>query len=240
MRRNYKYTNDFYQEWPPKGSLNSNMNKSLSSLEKILMNEYGLVYAYILTTVNENDGHFIQLGSAPNFQGGLITLNTCKHDMRSWRFPEKWKDVWIAGFTGVNTTADKLNYLFYLMKVQDAFQSHLQIWNWLDAPARKAKNARYNPCGDVYEPKSCFDNEFNPLEYYSCTRIHVHANGNAWYKDINYLNPRMKKRPSLLVGNPESSYLWSQGTLCFQDTPPRTKRWHLQDFLKSLKTKRSA
>lgn len=201
------------------------------------MNEQGLVYVYVLTTITKDNNYFVQCGSAPNFQGGWVTLCTCKHYMRSWRSRVSWKDIWIAGFTGINITASRLNYLFYLMKVGYSFQSHVQMWNYLDVSVRKVKNARYNPCGDVYEPKSCLENEFNPSEYYPPLQDHVHAKGNVWHKDINYFNSRSNRRPSLLVGNQESSYLWSYAKLYFRHTIPRTKIWSLQDFIKLLECK---
>jgi len=72
------------QEWPRYGKLKKNMNKTLDDLKKILKEEDGLVYGYVLTTVKgDGSGGFVQTGSAPNFQGGLITLCTCKHWMRA-------------------------------------------------------------------------------------------------------------------------------------------------------------
>jgi hypothetical protein len=36
------------------------------------------------------DGQYSQTASAPNFQGGVITLCTCKHWMRTFK-PAKWR-----------------------------------------------------------------------------------------------------------------------------------------------------
>ena len=58
------------------------------------------VYGYVITTVELRDGLFDQTGSGPNFDGGLITLCTCKHDLRARMHTEEWlKNQWIAGFT---------------------------------------------------------------------------------------------------------------------------------------------
>ena len=116
------------------------MNKPLSALKKALKNEGGVIYTYVLTTVEaDSHGSFVQTGSAPNFQGGLITLCTCKHLMRTNRTPNNWECVWIAGFTGINILSDHRNYLFYLMRVKEAFSSHKELWDWLSAPVREAK-----------------------------------------------------------------------------------------------------
>ncbi len=114
------------------------MNKSLEYIRELLSKEKTSLYVYVLTTVKVIDGHLVQTGSAPNFQGGVITLCTCKHYMRTWRAPEEWKGIWIAGFTG-NVLKDGKNYLFYLMKVQEAFMSHRDLWRWLQRSAREAK-----------------------------------------------------------------------------------------------------
>ena len=192
----------------------------------------------VLTTVNEDGVCFVQKGSAPNFQGDLITLTTCKHYMRTYRFPVDWKDVWITGFTGVNTMEDHLNYLFYLMRVQDAFQSHKELWNWLDPSMRRAKNARYNTCGDVYEPMPSIKDPFRALEYYPPIKNHVHKKNDNWYKDINYLSSKTKRKSALLVGDPTFSFLWSQAKIYFKDKLPRTKKWDdMQDFTQLLMSK---
>jgi len=60
-------------------------NLSLKELIQKLREEKGEVYAYVLTTIKYKNGEFIQTGSAPNFQGGLITLCTCKRFMRTWK-----------------------------------------------------------------------------------------------------------------------------------------------------------
>lgn len=81
----------------PKGNLlEGNMNRSLECLKEKLKNEKALLYIYILTTIeidkdDPSDKTFIQTGSAPNFQGGHITLCSCKHYMRTLREPQTGK-----------------------------------------------------------------------------------------------------------------------------------------------------
>src|SRR6266550_5942511 len=63
------------------------------------------VYAYIVTTIKTTpDFQLCQTGSGPNFDGGRITLCTCKHKDRATFDPLKdqpdpWKNVWVAGLT---------------------------------------------------------------------------------------------------------------------------------------------
>lgn len=235
-RCRYKNNNEVCQNWPKCGKLRSNMDKTLNDLKRILENEEGIVYSYVLTTV-EKDAHgsFIQRGSAPNFQGGFITLCTCMHYMRTWRSVDDWKGVWIAGFTGIGTLSDHRNYLFYLMKVQKAFQSHKELWEWLPPDVKKAKSSRYSICGDVFEPKSSLKDPFNPRDYHPPTKGHVHENENKWYQDINYVNGKTGKRSALLVGDPSFSFLWTKPKLYFKNNHPRTKRWEsIQDFTQLL------
>jgi len=106
----------------------------------------------VLTTV-KIDGvrSFVQTGSAPNFQGTLLLYVSGKHYMRTWRSPEDWKGIWIAGFTGINVVGDYKNYLFYLMRVQNVFSSYKKLWDWLNSAVRNAKNASLHKFGDVYE-----------------------------------------------------------------------------------------
>lgn len=228
------------QEWPKDGKLKENMNKTLSALKEILEEkEGGESYAYVLTTVKaDRDGGFVQAGSAPNFQGGYITLCTCKHYMRTWREVSDWKGIWIAGFTGINVLGDYRNYLFYLMQVQEAFQSHKELWNWLNSTVKQAKNASQHRCGDVYEPTSNLRNPFNPNHYRKPVKNHVHFKNDDWHKDINYKNTKTEKHPALLVGSPAYSFIWSQPKIYFKDKLPRTKKWNnIGEFIQLLVSK---
>ena len=59
------------------------------------------VYYYVVRTVTLRQGQFSQDGSAPNFDGGRLTLCTCKHWMRTLRPLDQWGGVWVAGFAGI-------------------------------------------------------------------------------------------------------------------------------------------
>lgn len=229
------------QEWPKEGELKKNMNKTLSDLKKLIRDKDGEVYSYVLTTVKmDSHGGFVQKGSAPNFQGGYITLCTCKHYMRTWRTPDAWKNVWIAGFTRINILSDDRNYLFYLMRVQEAFRSHKELWNWLSENAREAKSASRHKCGDVYEPLPTCTDPFDPNHYQKPIKKpeHVHLKNNLWHKDIDYKNLKTGRRPALLIGSPTYSFIWSQPRIYFKNKLSRIKKWNnIKDFIQLLMSK---
>src|SRR6185312_15613746 len=86
-----------YQVFPASGPLSDNMNLTTSSLTQRIGMIGGEVYCYILTSVKYFDSRFVQTGSGPNFQGGLLTLCTCKGLMRTGRDLDAWRGIWIAG-----------------------------------------------------------------------------------------------------------------------------------------------
>jgi hypothetical protein len=198
-----------HQPFPASGSLSGGVNMDLRRLTQSLGVMTGTVYCYVVTTVKYADGQFVQTGSAPNYQGGLITLCTCKHQMRAGKPADQWPGFWIAGVTGTPQSPDRRNYLFYLMRVERGFESQQDLWHWLaeKAPqAARAKRADKNWLGDVYVPKPAPGNPYDPSTYISPCPQHVHR-PTAWYRDIAYSN--RGRRPALLVGNPAYSFLWT-------------------------------
>lgn len=188
-------------------------------------------------------------GSAPNFQGGLITLCTCKHRMRTYHDACSWEKYWIVGFTGKHETQGRGNGLFYFMKVGEAYDSHAKLWQKLPEEVRRVKAATCSKFGDVFEPRAgagVFDPlaQFNPGSYRDPIHDHVHAD--CWKNDVNYrvlgkcrlddiLEPKVEgASPSvLLVGDPDMSFLWSR-PLAFYEKHPRTKKWDRPDSLGGL------
>lgn len=224
--------------WPEPGRFTK--NTSLDELKNILQNQGNIVYSYVLTTISLNENKFQQDGCGPNFQSECITLGTCKHLMRAGRAPEDWKDVWIAGFTHSKIQSKK-NYLLYLMQVGKAYTSYSQVWEEIGEKIRNVKNARYNPYGDVFEPKNA---QVSPeLEaskkkrsfelYHEPIQGHKHNNEDCkvWKSDIykKYIN--RKNRPSILIGNPQASFYWDTPMISYIGKSPRTKKHSVQDFL---------
>lgn len=203
---------DSYQPFPESDSLRANLDLDRSELRHRIGAIRGTVYCYVVRTVVYAGAQLVQTGSAPNFQGGLITLCTCKHQMRAGRPVDAWRGVWVAGFTGTGTGRDVRNHLFYLMRVEHAFTSHRDLWARLDAiapRAAEAKAANQHRLGDVYRPQVPCEDPFDPDAYISPCENHVHSGGQRWYKDIDYIAVKFGRRPALLVGDPGYSFLWS-------------------------------
>jgi hypothetical protein len=224
------------QRWPHSGPLASNLDLSLlqfrGEIEHLPVKR---IYGYVLTTLRLVDGQFEQRGSAPNFQGGLVTLFTCKHHLRTWEhLPDDFKGCWIAGFSG--STVGPRNALFYLMRVEHAFESFFKAWNSLGHRVREAKATNKHVLGDLYRPKKNAhkDIELDAKAYYKPHRKHVHIKG--WCKDIE-MTGAGERSPALLAGEPRYSYIWTRPRLYLTLDHPRTQKtyWpNLNNLLDSL------
>lgn len=87
------------QPFPSSGHLGHNLGLPLPLLAERIGESEGAAYSYVVRTVKWNDvtATFEQHGSAPDFQGDLLTLCTCKHQMRTSRTAEDWPGV-MAGW----------------------------------------------------------------------------------------------------------------------------------------------
>ena len=204
-----------FQPFPRTGRLKKALDLNLPTLRKRLTRETGDVHPYVVATIHYENGRFSQTGSGPNFQGGLITLCTCKHRMRSWHTSDEWPGRWIAGFTGVGAV-DRCNYLVYLMKVGEAFASHLDLWSSAKLPwkTKRAKAAHLRRLGDMFQPRSPASNPYDYRSYVAPRSDHSHFHNGQWYKDIDYASTRPA---ALLVGHPEFSFLWDRPLLRLPD-----------------------
>jgi hypothetical protein len=155
-----------YQPFPQCGALADRLNLSAAKLGQALSPSCAVVYCYIIATVEQRDGRFIQRGSGPNFQGGRISLCTCKHRMRTYKDARAWEGAWIAGFTGVAAGRGG-NALVYLMRVTHAFDSHAALWasGAIPTAVKRAKAAHLHPLGDIFEPKDAPGDPYRPRSY---------------------------------------------------------------------------
>jgi hypothetical protein len=209
-----------YQLFPVSGSLAKNSNLCLNRLKRAVSQGVATVYCYVIETVKNNNGYFRQKGCGPNWQGGLITLCTCKHYMRTFKNSEDWKGIWIAGFTSINDGSsgkdgsNRKNALVYLMKVKDAFESHHDLWYALSVKARMAKDAnkKGNIHGDVFHPKGKLkdSDKYAYSLYRDPCDLHDHSEKNGWHKDVKYFSNHTRRHASLLVGDKNNSFLWTQ------------------------------
>ncbi len=141
----------FEQPFPTSGRLCRNLDLKLRQLIELIGRQSDEVYSYIVKSVkvDRRENGFTQKGCGPNFQGGCLTLCTCKHQMRSRLAVKEWKGKWIAGLT--SRTCGK-HWLFYLARVEVAYESHCELWFELSEQVKRAKSARLSRLGDLYEP----------------------------------------------------------------------------------------
>jgi hypothetical protein len=185
------------------------------------------VYTVATTRLDKNSNIVGHKGSGPNLEGGLATLCTCKHSMRRNHTAEDWmKNKWILGLTS-RTTSNGFNgehYLFYLMKVDRAFESHKALFEHLkkhNAAALRIKNAVKNPLGDIFEPISACADPLNPRMYKLPHIKHSHAHdvGKGWEDDISfsYMSSPTKRSPTpLLLGDIRNTFVWPKPMIKFK------------------------
>ena len=195
---------------PKTGRLARNLNiKPDSLIERLIPFRGSTVYYYVVNTVEYYEGRLYQTGSGPNFQGDLLTLCSCKHRMRTSLEPEDWEGVWIAGYTGSTDLGS--NRIFCLMRVSQAFQSHREFWFSDSIPdkTKTAKAAHLDKFGDVYQPKRTSGRPYSYWHYFDPCKNHVHCEPEYWREDIDYKG-YSGRRPALLVGDAEYSFLWDR------------------------------
>jgi hypothetical protein len=220
------------QPFPESGLLADNSNLHLGSLADRIRKVRDGAYSYVVSTVklNPNNVGFEQHGSAPNFQGNVLTLCTCKHQMRSRLSADQWHgDVWLVGFTSPMIYAGR-HWLYYLAKVESAHDSHSDLWSRMDASTRNAKAAHVQFLGDIYKPKSprpTDDARFTPSRYVM-PPIHAHRrdrSDTSWHNDINYYLASRSRHPPLLVADPRWTFLWDEPMIFFAED-------HCRDYFK--------
>ncbi len=200
------------------------------------------VYFYVITTIAYRDGQFVQTGTGPNFQGGRITLCTCKHYMRSLLSTQEWERKYIAGFTSINCVQnERRNFLVYFMKVSNAFDSFYDLCsNNIPGGIINAKSAHVHRLGDIYRPLHENIGPYVADDYEApCPN---HARGECWRTDIEYSREYRngEHRAKLLVGSKKQSGSWSRPTTYFNN-PDRPngigaghRRLPLNEFLREL------
>jgi len=178
------------------------------------------VYAYIVTTIKTRSPGFQlqQTGCAPNFDGGRLTLCTCKRKDRATFRPtnspdDPWKNVWVAGLTSKRESPSRS--LAYLMCVERSFMSQMELWRALPKNCLRAKSAAVSPLGDLFEPKAeASNNRYDPINYYPPVVGHVHSN--EWHRDIMQWG-RWSKPHRLLLGQTTQSYRWKDVKMVLKD-----------------------
>jgi hypothetical protein len=234
------------QPFPGDGYLGKNVGLPLPLLATRIGQLEGRVYSYVVRTVklDHESATLEQHGSAPNFQGDLLTLCTCKHQMRASQSVEGWRGIWLAGVTS-RTIHEGKHWLFYLAKIESAFDSHSDLWTGMKAASRKAKAANVNYLGDLFQPKTPIptaDERFSPNRYVS---PHLHAHRwrdedgwhNGWHNDISYHLADKFGHPPLLVADPRRTFIWSEPIIYFGEDHCRNyRKWDsLQELMAMLR-----
>ncbi len=205
-------------------------------------------YSYVLTTAKYKEGKFQQHGSAPNFEGGVLTLCTCKHRMRALGPPSNqekpWKDYWITGFTSKSQYKEK-QWLFYLAKIQKSYESHSDIWHckelWKNY-SRIEKCVSENPLGDIFEPENDkkLENKdrYEPTNYSNPCESHSHGKGSQWHDDIKeykykYKENEKKKHHNLLAAaEPKQTFIWTKPAIHYKAKITQgCKKFSLNDLI---------
>lgn len=208
------------QPFPSSGTLAADVNRDRDTLRARLDAGDDVAHCYVVASIRVEGGRFVQGGSGPNFQGDQITLCTCKHQMRSRLNPSEWVGRWVAGFSGRGAVGDGKRYLVYLMRVAEAYESQVDLWRALGEMARCAKTAEGHKLGDLFRPRDVPGDPFDPQTYAGPRPDHAHAWGNGWYRDVAYTG-RSGRRPALLVGDREHSFLWDRPLIAAPFRLPR-------------------
>jgi hypothetical protein len=236
-----------HQPFPTTGVLSRHVDLSKKRLSQMIETDSDAVYAYVMSTVVLEGDRLQQTGTGPNFQGGHITLCTCKHRMRTSLPSGNWPNKWIAGFTSLD--CGRHHWLFYLAKVKEAHESQSELWysGALSDKSLQAKSARYSELGDLYEPKRDLGSvaRYDPNSYFtpiSGHRHHVNDTHQIWRTDIDYgrkkVKVQAKRQPSLLICDPDFSFLWHKPVL-YVNGKWRQKNYEgLADFLDNLNESR--
>lgn len=217
-----------YQAMPYRGRLAKNKNLENDALLAMIGPfRQDTVYPYVVATAKVIKSRLYQTGSGPNFQGDLITLCSCKHEMRAYPNVKSLERVWIAGYTPRHLG----NNLFYLMMVSQTFESHHELWfsESISEETKLAKAANLDKFGDVYQPKQASVDPYCHLSYFAPCEDHVHCDPCDWHKDIDYPD-RFGRTPALLVGCPKYSFLWDAPLIESPFGIPRKKKATLAEM----------
>jgi hypothetical protein len=152
-----------------------------------------IVRAFPQHQIYLEDGIFKQTRSGPNWQGGILTLSTCKHYTRTAN--TEWLHTWFAGFTPKVGCGE--NYLLFLARISHVFDSNYDMGWYLNRHHRKAwlqKIAPQSNLGDIYMPKRTpltDRTKYNHKNYYTPVghvRMEMDKKWEVpkWQKDINY------------------------------------------------------
>ena len=190
----------------------------------MIEDEPDAVYAYIMSSSSVVlDGvNLLRKGTGPNFQGGYITLCTCKHRMRTTLPADEWRGTWVAGFTSVECGGR--HWLLYLGKVKEAYESQSELWHSNALPQRRDTQSPPNtPDLATYmnrrvslTPWAATTPSSTTYQSLSTVIISMPVTTTGDSTSITArkkLKVKAKRQPSLLVLAQEFSFLWRKPLL---------------------------
>jgi hypothetical protein len=149
--------------------------------------------------------------------------------MRASQALELWPGVWLAGFTS-RTIYDRRHWVFYLARIQAAYESQCEIWQAMTVRSRNAKAAHRHFLGDLFQPNSpipCGSERFKPSCYVR-PEHHTHRlypADRSWQKDIDYVHAVNRRRSPMLVADSSLTFLWEEPMIFLE-------RDHCRDYFK--------
>ena len=192
------------------------------------------------------DGVVKQTRSSPNWEGGMVTYATCKHNMRTWGEPEDWEGRWIAGLN----PADIDNSLLFVGKVHRVFPNNFELGGFLrrNYPTIAAiKAANHNPRGDIYQPKKDLGAKYGRFDHRSFLPPKNHTrsvdkystspgsvdNCPKWWRDHEYVTPGGKRPPCFIL---KPCFLYPHPSLVMASLKPgrAVLKLTVDKFLKDL------
>ena len=179
------------------------------------------LYVYPHHEIELVEGKLLQTRSGPNWEGGIVTLTTCKHLLRTYSSMGKRTAV-----CGVTNKLNGQNFVLYVGKLDEIFDSNAELSQWLkktNPSAWRSKLMTTNRLGDICEidniPTSpppwgrigerrlTALNKYNHKNFVRPTRDHCRyeerdsSGKRKWVKDIEY-KTRSGVRPKVFTLNP--------------------------------------
>lgn len=180
------------------------------------------IYVYPHHEIKLSDeGEFQQTRSGPNWEGGKVTMTTCKHLLRTYKSIQGGGNVAICGVTN---KLNGENFIMYVGVVSDTFDSNYELSRYLEhhyPEVFRIKSVKYNRLGDIFAPMYGLDGNdrydslnFEEPCYDHCRKEENDSKGDPkWLKDIEY-SARQSVRPKCLIVDPVTvhttpNFIWT-------------------------------
>lgn len=167
-----------------------------------------LIYVYPHHQIElSDDNELEQTRSGPNWEGGMVTMATCKHFLRTYSSIKPKK----VALCGITNKIEGENYLLYIGVIDKSFDSNYELGRYISSINQFAfdtKLATNNPLGDIFEPDEDLEDEerYDSLNFIEphddhCRFVEFSDNQPKYIKDIEY-QTRSGRRPKCLILDP--------------------------------------